>query len=226
MNSNCERDVNTGFKVCFSNSNLFHYNQALLGRIKTSEPVYSAQRWEEETEKRVAVLENMKNRDVAGLSESLRESNIGAAGASPRFGGGGGAGAGSRGGDTGGGRVRPASARTAQSARDHAWGVRDSDVWGPPPSKQRDEDNGDGSGAAGLMSSYARPASARQPQSPGIGGGAGVYGAGVYGAGGGGGGGGRPLSGHHHSRGSASTKPAWGARAVHPRGGGGAEARA
>ena len=129
--------------------------------------MYSAQRWEDESEKRVALLENMKNRDVANLRESLRESVVILPNRS-RPGGGGGGGnnrgtetpggrstdgvsagggiGGGGGGGGGGGRVRPTSARTVQSVRDAAWGVRDSDVWGPPPAK-------------------IRPASARQPRS-------------------------------------------------------------
>ena len=93
----------------------------------------------------------MKSRDVANLRESLRESTIlppssrhhpgtGSPGGRTET-------TGRRstvgGGDGGGRRVRrPTSARTVQSVRDAAWGVQDSDVWGPPP----------------------RPASARHPQ--------------------------------------------------------------
>ena len=102
--------------------------------VKTSEPVYSAQKWEDENEKRAELLENMKSRDVAGLRESLRESTVVATAGSPKARGtgatvtapgSGGGGGGLGGGGSGGGRVRPASARTVQSVRDEAWGVRD-----------------------------------------------------------------------------------------------------
>lgn len=177
------------------------YNPSKVGRYaEASEPVYSLRKWKDESGKRDKILENMKSRDVAGLSNSLRESIVAA---SPRGGSGGGkvhAGvyisceqpvSGISGG--GGGRARPVSARTVRSAEDAVWGAKDYGAWDPPPRGGREDNlygngfaDGHGSGVSSVQPdrgfpaalTYARPSSARrvsskQPRDP-RGGGVGV----------------------------------------------------